>query len=88
MQADGTHSDPERDAGEQRFEDVRLEEVRIREMLNGPAEDHDAVLIKEIHKVREAAVDLYCEHGVYASASIHCDSDAFTIRSMKYLKTY
>jgi hypothetical protein len=51
LQVDGTHSDPERDAGGQRFEDVLLEEVRIREMLNGPAEDHDAVLIKEIHKV-------------------------------------
>ena len=54
LQVDGTHSDPERDAGGQRFEDVLREEVRIREMLNGPAEGHDAVLIKEIHKVKAA----------------------------------
>jgi hypothetical protein len=62
LQVDGTHSDPERDAGGQRFEDVLREEVRIREMLNGPAEGHDAVLIKEIHKVKAAALDLYFEY--------------------------
>ena len=51
LKVEGNHSDPERDAGGQHFEDVKREEVRIREMLSGPPVDHDAVLIKEIHKV-------------------------------------
>jgi hypothetical protein len=51
LKVEGNHSDPERDAGGQHFEDVTREEVRIREMLSGPPVDHEAVLIKEIHKV-------------------------------------
>ncbi len=48
---DASEHDAESAAGQQRFEDVLQEEQRMRAMLDGPAADHDAVIIKEIHKV-------------------------------------
>ena len=43
--------DLESAAGGQRFEDVHREEDRVRTMLGRPQAEHDAVVIKEIHKV-------------------------------------
>jgi hypothetical protein len=40
--------DPERAAVP---EDVQAEVARVRQLLAGPAESHDAVMIQEIHKV-------------------------------------
>ena len=48
---ENVETDQESSAGEQIYEDVKLEQKRIQQLVIGPPQNCDAVMIKEIHKV-------------------------------------
>ncbi len=49
FQVDGI--DIEESAGQSAFEDVQKEEHRMHDLILGPRDDHEAVMIKKINKV-------------------------------------
>ncbi len=53
VQVDGF--DLEESAGQSAFEDVQKEEGRMHDLILGPRDNHEAVMIKKINKVFLAA---------------------------------